>query len=80
MQANLAVRLPLEVLYGIGDVNFFPVDACLFEAAIEELAGPTKGCPSLSSRSPGCSPTIMMRTLVGEAISVSPKTAWVAFL
>ena len=36
-------------------------------------AGPTNGCPSRSSRSPGCSPT----SISSERGSPSPKTVWV---
>ncbi len=41
MDAALAARLPLEVLDRIRDVDQVAVDAGIFEAAIEEVAGGT---------------------------------------
>src|SRR5205085_7657579 len=39
MNAFLAARLELEMLYGIGDIDGRPVDPGLFERGIEQLAG-----------------------------------------
>ena len=39
MDASLAARLELEVLDRIGDVDFVPLDAGVFEDRVENLAG-----------------------------------------
>lgn len=39
MQPNLAPRFPLEMLNGIGNVHFTPINARGFEALVKELAG-----------------------------------------
>ena len=37
VDAPFAAGLPLEVFDGVGDVNFFAIDACFDEGAIEQL-------------------------------------------
>src|SRR5215510_12551307 len=41
VEAPLAARLVLEVLHGVGDVDFIPLDAGRFERLVEHLAGGT---------------------------------------
>src|SRR6516165_6199444 len=39
VEAPLAARLVLEMLHGVGDVDFIPLDAGRFERLVEHLAG-----------------------------------------
>lgn len=38
MEAALAVRFPLEMLHGVGDVNFIALDPRILERAIKDFA------------------------------------------
>ena len=60
----LTPGLRLEVLDGVGDIRLLGADPGLSSsAASSRPAGPTNGWPSMSSRSPGCSPTSMIRAV-----------------
>ena len=75
VDATFAAELVAEMLDDIRDVDVIPRDPRLVEPAVEQPpAGPTNGCPSMSSRSPGCSPT----NITSASRTPSPKTACVA--
>ena len=75
VDAALAARLVAEVLDDVGDVDVAGADSGLLEPwSSTRPAGPTNGCPWISSRSPGCSPTSITLALRAP----SPITACVA--
>jgi hypothetical protein len=55
VNAPFAALLMLEMFYGVGHIDRTAVEPCLFQSQIEDTAGPTKGRPSRSSCSHGCS-------------------------
>ena len=77
VDAALPARLPLEMLHDVGDVDGDRSIPAASSARSSSLpAGPTNGCPAMSSASPGCSPMS-----ISDAFGApSPKTVWVACL
>lgn len=77
VEPSLPSHHELEVLDNVREVDLITNETSLLDRALERApAGPTKGRPARSSRSPGCSPTITIRASSGP----SPKTVWVESL
>jgi hypothetical protein len=66
MDAALAALLELEVLDDVREIDGAALDADRLEGLVELAPRrPTKTLPARSSRSPGISPTIMIRAPLG---------------
>jgi hypothetical protein len=77
LNTSLAALFKLEMFDGSRHVTDGTADADLMQAFTSNLpAGPMKGLPAISSRSPDCSPTKTTFAFDGP----SPNAVWVAFL